>query len=102
MNNTLTSTLKLIALTLPLSLAACATSSELNALSERVDKAQATADEALSKANAAQTTADQAAATSMDASRKSDQAVQTANDAKATADQTDEKLNRMFKKTMEK
>ncbi len=95
MNNKLTRTLKLIALTLPLGLAACATSSQMEALSDRVDKAQATADEALRKANAAQTTADQAAA-------KADQAAQTANDAKTTADQTDEKLNRMFKKSMEK
>ncbi|HEY0719881.1 MAG TPA: Lpp/OprI family alanine-zipper lipoprotein [Gammaproteobacteria bacterium] len=102
MTTTLRNTLKLVVLTLPLSLAACATTSEMNALSERVDRAQATADEALSKANAAQTTADQAAASSMDASRKADQAAQTANDAKAAADQANEKLNRAFKKSMEK
>ena len=82
-NNTLKNTLKLLVLAVPLGLAACATSNDLNALSERVDKAQATADEALSKATAAQTTADQAATSSMDASRKADAAVQTANDAKA-------------------
>lgn len=95
MNNKLTNTLKVVALTLPLGLAACATSGDMEAMSARVDRAQATADEALSKANAAQTTADQASANSM-------QAVQTANDAKATADATDEKLNRAFSKSMEK
>jgi len=102
MNDKLMNTLKVIALALPLGLAACATSSDVKDLSARVDKAQATADEALSKANAAQTTADQAAASSAEASRKSDAAAQTANDAKATADQTNEKLNRAFKKSMEK
>lgn len=102
MNSKLTSTLKLIALALPLSLAACATSSDIKDLSARIDKAQATADEALSKANAAQTTADKAAAASMDASRKSDTAVQTANDAKATADQANERVNRAFNKAMQK
>ena len=102
MNNKLTNTLKVIVLTLPLGLAACATSSDVKDLTAKVDKAQATADEALSRANAAQNTADQAAASNAEASRKADQAVQTANDAKATAGQTDEKLNRMFKKTMEK
>lgn len=102
MNSTLTDILKVFALTLPLGLAACATSSDIKDLSARIDKAQATADEALNKANAAQSTADQATATSMDASRKSDQAVQTANDAKTSADQANEKLNRAFKKSMEK
>lgn len=102
MNNTLRNTLKLLVLTVPLGLAACATSNDLNALSARIDKAQATADEALSKANAAQTTADQAAASSADASRKADQAVQTANDAKTTADQANERVNRAFNKAMQK
>lgn len=88
MNNTLSSTLKLIALTLPLGLTACATSGDIEALSERIDQAQ--------------NTADQAMANSMDASRKSDEALQTANEAKAIAEQTDEKLNRAFAKSMQK
>jgi murein lipoprotein len=102
MNKKLTSSLKMIALTLPLGLVACASTSDLDALSARVDKAQATADQALSKANAAQTSADQAAASSADASRKSDQAMQTANDAKAAADQANERVDRAFKKSMQK
>lgn len=102
MNSKLTNTLKVVALALPLGLAACASTSDLEALAARVDKAQATADEALTKANAAQTTADQASSTSMDASRKADQAVQTANEAKAAADQANERVNRAFKKSMEK
>lgn len=102
MNNTLMNTLKVVALTVPLGLAACATSNDIKDLSARVDKAQATADEALSRANAAQTTADQAASTSADASRKADQALQTANDAKVTADQANERVNRAFNKAMQK
>lgn len=102
MNNKLTSTLKMVALALPLGLAACASTSDLEALATRVDKAQATADEAMSRANAAQTTADQASSTSMDASRKADQAMLTANEAKAAADQANERVDRAFRKSMEK
>jgi len=109
MNSKLMSTLKLVALTLPLGLAACASTSDMQALSARVDKAQATADQAMSKASAAQMTADQASNSAMDATRRSDeamknanQALQTANSAKAGADQANERLNRGFKKSMEK
>ncbi len=102
MNQKLTNVLKLAALTLPLGLAACASTSDMQALSARIDKAQSTADQAMTKASTAQSTADQANSKADQANSKADQAVQTANDAKASADQANEKLNRMFKKSMEK
>lgn len=109
MNQKLTNILKLAAVTLPLGLAACASTTDMQTISARVDKAQSTADQAMSKAGTAQSSADQATnkandamRTAEEAMRKADQAVQTANDAKAAADQANEKLNRMFKKSMEK
>ena len=79
------------------------------ATTDSVTKAQATADQALQKANEANANANAAKATAAQASQKADQANATADAAKSTADSakaesaaTSEKLDRMFKKTMQK
>lgn|SRR5512143_1836814 len=79
------------------------------ATTDAVTKAQATADQALQKADQAQATANAAKATADQASQKADNANAVASEAKSTADAaksesaaTSEKLDRMFKKTMQK
>ena len=86
------------------------------ASTENVTKAQATADEALQKANEANANANAAKADAARVAQKADQAnaasaeaVSTANEAKSTADAAKaevdklaEKIDRMFKKTMQK
>ena len=83
-------------------LGGCATTEELNAV-------KATADQASQKADAATATANSAKATAGQAMEEAARAHATANDAKATADaakaesaSTSEKVDRMFKKTMQK
>jgi len=66
----------------------CATTGDLDALKAEVDKANSTASQAASDASAAKRDAAAAKATA-------DQALSTAN-------ATDEKLDRMFKKSMQK
>lgn len=76
---------------------------------DAVTKAQATADQASQKADQAMAAANTAKAAADQASQKADQANATADAAKSTADEakaesaaTSEKLDRMFKKTMQK
>jgi murein lipoprotein len=66
----------------------CATTRDLDKLQVEVDKANATAN--------------QAAADASDAKRDAAAAMATANEALETANATDEKLDRMFKKSMQK
>lgn len=91
-------------------LAGCATSKEA------IDQAQATADEAKSAATAAQDSASDASRTAKQAQQTADAANSTANDAataarqaqdtadtnKAAIDELNEKIDRMFKKSMRK
>ena len=83
-----TTALKVTALILPLGLAGCATTSDLDKVAAKADAAQSTANEALAKANSAQSTADQA--------------MSTANAANQKADEANMKVERMFKKAMMK
>jgi methyl-accepting chemotaxis protein len=90
-------------------LGGCATTDNLN-------KAQSTADQALQKANEANANANAAKTAADQASQKADAANANANAAKSTADQANstaeaakaeveklaEKIDRMFKKTMQK
>ena len=76
---------------------------------EAVGKAQTTADQALQKANEASTEAAQAMKTAQEAKASADQANATANAAKAESEKAmqevnalSEKVDRMFKKTMQK
>ena len=69
-------------------LAGCATTGDLDALRAEVDKANSTASQAAADASSAKSAA--AAATA------------TANEALSTANATNEKLDRMFKKSMQK
>lgn len=86
------------------------------ATTDTVTKAQTTADQALQKANEADANANAAKAAAAQASQKADEANTNANAAKSTADQANstaesakseveklaEKIDRMFKKTMQK
>jgi hypothetical protein len=86
------------------------------ATTDAVTKAQATADQAMQKANEADANANAAKAAAAQASQKADEANANANAAKSTADEakstadaakaesaaTSEKVDRMFKKTMQK
>jgi murein lipoprotein len=86
------------------------------ASTDGVTKAQSTADQALQKADEANANANAAKATAAQAMQKADQANATAEEAKSTADQANstadsakaeveklsEKIDMMFKKTMQK
>jgi murein lipoprotein len=86
------------------------------ASTDAVTRAQSTADQALQKADEANTNANAAKATADQASQKADQANATAEEAKSTANQANstadsakaeveklsEKIDMMFKKTMQK
>ena len=86
------------------------------ATTDNVTRAQATADQAMQKAEQADANANAAKAAAAQASQKADQANATAESAKSTADQANstaesakaeveklaEKIDRMFKKTMQK
>lgn len=71
-----------------LTLTGCASTGDLNQLRAQVQHAQQTADQAQQTANAAQTTANAAK--------------QTAEQAKQTAQDTNQRIDRMFKKSMRK
>ncbi len=84
-------------------MAGCATSNEA------VERAQATADQALAAANsasstasAAQSAADRAMQLANSASSQAGQALSAANAAQASADANRERLERMFQKSMSK
>ena len=76
-------------------LGGCATTSEIAEIRAMAEKAQQSADQAQQSANRAQATADQALNTANAASAKADA-------AEATASQVNEKIDRMFKKSMMK
>ncbi|MFN2308525.1 MAG: Lpp/OprI family alanine-zipper lipoprotein [Gammaproteobacteria bacterium] len=69
-------------------LTGCASTSEIQGMKDQIAQAQSTADAAARDAAAAKAAAAAAQA--------------TANEAKAKADETDDKINRMFKKSMYK
>ncbi|MBV1931737.1 MAG: hypothetical protein KUG71_08460 [Porticoccaceae bacterium] len=102
MGITMNKSILAIALTAGISLVGCASNSELAQVRAMAEKAQASADQALQAANAAtqaanavKGTSDQAMATAAQADKKADNALNTAN-------QVNEKIDRMFKKTMMK
>lgn len=86
------------------------------ATTDTVTKAQTTADQALQKANEASASASAAKSAAAQAGQKADEANASASAAKSTADQANstaesakaeveklaEKIDRMFKKTMQK
>ena len=83
-------------------LGGCATTEELNAVKATADAASQKADQANATANAAKASADQANATAARAEATANEAKSTADAAKAESASTSEKLDRMFKKTMQK
>ena len=90
-------------------LGGCATTEELNAVKATADQASQKADQANATANAAKSAASQAASQAASAQATAGEAKATADAAKATADaakaesaSTSEKVDRMFKKTMQK
>lgn len=88
-------TLALAALLAAGTLTGCASTStnELAELRSLAEQAQASADRAQQTANSAQSTADQALAAANAAATRAD-------NAEATANQVNEKVDRMFKKSM--
>lgn len=101
--------LKLMTLAAVFGLAGCATTIDLNELAAKVSKAQATADDAVNRANAADKKAADADQRATDAGNKASAAEAMAINAKKAADeamalckQTEEKCNRMFQKSMQK
>ena len=75
--------------------AGCATSEEISELRRMAEDAQQSATQAANAATNAQATADEA-------SRKADQALDSAAQANACCDATNEKIDRMFKRSMSK
>lgn len=75
--------------------AGCASNSDVESLRGEISKAQQTADQALSAAQAAQQTADAARSAAADAKATADAAKQSADDANT-------KIDRSFKKAMYK
>ena len=73
----------------------CASNSKLDEVSAMAAAAQQTANEANQTANAAKSAADRAQSTA-------DQALATANAANMTAEEANEKIDRAFKRSMEK
>ncbi|MGK2914386.1 MAG: Lpp/OprI family alanine-zipper lipoprotein [Porticoccaceae bacterium] len=82
-------------------LAGCASNSELAQVRAAADKAQVSADRAQQTADAAKLSADQAAQSAAAASAQSAAAAK-ADSAEQTATSVNEKIERMFKKTMMK
>lgn len=90
-------------------LGGCATSADLSKTQASADQSAQKADQANTTANAAKASTDQAAQKADQANATADQANTTANAAKAEADKAmqevsdlTEKIDRMFKKTMQK
>lgn len=95
MKNTLKNLLLIVFLALTVGAAGCATTQDMETLRADVNTAMERAASAEATANAAR---QEAAAARVAAER----AEQAAMDAKAAAEATDEKIDRMFKKTMNK
>lgn len=83
-------------------LGGCATTEELNQAKATADQALRTANEAKASAASARSVADQAAEEARLARAESAEAKRIAVDAKEESSRTSEKLDRMFKKTMQK
>jgi len=82
-------------LALSLGLAGCATT-------QQVEQLQADVKQAMDRAASAEATANAAKQEAAAARAAAERAEQAAMDAKAAAEATDEKIDRMFKKTMNK
>lgn len=96
MRKSLGTSAKIAALALVVGLAGgCATTGQLNAANSAAQNAQTTARAAQSTAQAAKSTANQA-------DQKAEEALQQSAANKKAIDATNEKINRMFKKTMYK
>ncbi|RMD68703.1 MAG: hypothetical protein D6819_08745 [Gammaproteobacteria bacterium] len=87
--------LKVTLLTLPVFLAACASTKDL-------EKVKATADQALRAAEQASQAAGEAKNMAAQASSKADRAMEAAQEAQACCEETNEKIDRMFKRSMYK
>jgi outer membrane murein-binding lipoprotein Lpp len=85
----------ILLLALTVGLAGCATTQE-------VDKLRADVQTAMERASGAEATANAAKQEAAAARAAAERAEQAALDAKAAAEATDEKIDRMFKKTMNK
>lgn len=89
MRNSLGTPVKIAAIALSVALmGGCATTDQINAIKAQAEQAQTTA-------QAAKSTADQA-------NQKADEALQQSAANKKAIDETNEKINRMFKKSMYK
>jgi len=110
MSNTFTSTMKAGALALALlTTVGCQSSKaldEVRVLAEKADRdaaaAQATANSAATSANAANNAAAAAKSAADSAQSTANQALQAARTAQDGVDSTNEKMDRMFKKTVSK
>jgi outer membrane murein-binding lipoprotein Lpp len=85
----------ILMLALTVGVAGCATT-------QQVDKLQADVQTAMERAASAEATANAAKQEAAAARAAAERAEQAALDAKAAAEATDEKIDRMFKKTMNK
>lgn len=72
------------------------------ATTQQIEQLQADVQKAMERAASAQATADTAMKEAAAARAAAERAEQAALDAKAAAEATDEKIDRMFKKTMNK
>ena len=97
MNRTIV--LKLAAAAAVVGLAGC---TDLKPLQTEVDAAKASADAAARAASAAQSSASQAAQAASGAQSTANQALSAAQAAQASVDATNEKIDRMFKKSVSK
>lgn len=95
MNKPLKQLLLLLVLALTVGAAGCATTQDM-------EKLQADVQTAMDRAASAEATANQARQEAAAARAAAERAEQAAMDAKAAAEATDEKIDRMFKKTMNK
>ncbi|MFQ5643298.1 MAG: Lpp/OprI family alanine-zipper lipoprotein [Thiogranum sp.] len=77
-----------LAMSVLVGMAGCATTSDIDALRAEVQQANDTANSAAARADAA--------------SREAAAAAQTANEARTSADEANSKIDRMFKKSMYK
>jgi methyl-accepting chemotaxis protein len=109
MNNILGNTLRAGAISLVLLAAGCQSNKaldEVRTLAQKAEQdaaaAQTTANSAASTANAANSSAAAAKASADNAQSTANQALQAAHTAQAGVDSTNEKMDRMFKKTVSK
>ena len=99
MENKLANTLKIVTLAAFVALSAGCASQQLT---KDVADAKAMAEAANQAAESARSSADQALQKAEQAQRTADQALQSAGEANACCRETNEKIDRMFKKSMEK